>query len=217
MPAKPNPGLGLVLGLVLGYLDIAVASYAANRLAVARQVTFDTALGHGLQWLVLLVAIALVNGLVMAPRKIGAGVMVGAGLLMSLSGLAVQLLPLARAVDVSTVFELFGDKYLPYLLLDGSVLFMGLIFLVAGIGRWVADAKLSRPTDPAQLQGFQGQPPMFPANQPQQWSYPGQQQQPGQQPPYPGQQQQPGRQPPYPGQQQQPGQQPPYPGQQPRQ
>jgi hypothetical protein len=205
MPAKPNPGLGLVLGLVLGYLDIAVASYAANRLAIARQVSFDSAFGHGLQWLVLLLVIALVNGLLMAPRKIGAGVMVGTGLLMTLSGLAVQLLPLPRAVDVSKVFELFGDKFLPYLLLDGSVLFMGLIFLVAGIGRWVADAKLTPSTGQGQLQGYQGQPPMFPAHQPQQWGYPGQQQQ----PPHPGQQ--PAQQPPY------PGQQPPYPGQRPPQ
>ncbi|MEU4191234.1 hypothetical protein AB0E69_04990 [Kribbella sp. NPDC026611] len=198
MPAKPIPALGLVLGLVLGYVDVVGASYAAYRLAVVRQVRFESAVGHGLQWLLLLLVLALVTGLVMAPRRIGAGAMVGTGLFMAVVGLLVQVLPLRQAADFSKLFQVPGSNFLPYLLLDGSVMFMGAAFLIAGIGRWVSDAKTTR----AQLGGGQ---PALPGQQ--QWGgYPGQQQQAPyqpQQPPYqPGQ---PGQQPPpY-----QPGQQPP--------
>jgi hypothetical protein len=240
MPAKPIPGLGLVLGILLGYVDIVLASYAAYRLAVSRQVTFDSALSNGVQWLALLLGLAVITGLLMAFRRIGAGVMVGAGALMALTGLAFQLLPLGDSRDLVKVFTLPGSRFLPYLLLDGSVLFMGVIFLVGGIGRWVADAKVANQLTggPGQLHDNRGYNPTFPGQQPQQWGgYPGQQQQapspgyhPGQQQPgaY-GQQPQPGAygQQPQPGQPQpgqpqpgqpQPGQQQPpssYPGQQP--
>ncbi|HEY3511473.1 MAG TPA: hypothetical protein VGL36_20025 [Kribbella sp.] len=190
MPAKPNHGLGLVLGILLGYVDVVGASYAAYRLAMTRQVTFDSALGHGLQWLVLLLCLAVVTGLLMAPRRIGAGVMVGAGGLMTVVGLAFQLLPLRQSSDLVKLFTVPGSRFLPYLLLDGSVLFMGAVFLVAGIGRWVSDSRLVQPAGPGQLQDNRGYQNTFPGQQPQQWGgYPGQQQQPQQQQ-YPGQPQQ---------------------------
>lgn len=224
MPAKPNPGLGLVLGILLGYVDVVGASYAAYRLALTRQVMLDSVFSHGLQWFALLLALAVVTGLLMAPRRIGAGVMVGAGGFMALAGLAFQLLPLRQSSDLLKLFTVPGSRFLPYLLLDGSVLFMGVVFLVAGIGRWVSDSKLAGPVGPGQPQDNRGYQPMFPGQQPQQWGgYPGQQQQPpyaGQpQAPYqPGQQPQPGQQQPQAQPQPHPGQQQPggYPGQPPR-
>ncbi|WP_132148584.1 hypothetical protein [Kribbella antiqua] len=230
MPAKPIPGLGLVLGILLGYVDIVLGSYAAYRLAATRQVTFDSALTNGVQWFALLLGLAVITGLVMAPRRIGAGVMVGAGALMTLAGLAFQLLPLGDTRDLIKVFTLPGSRFLPYLLLDGSVMFMGAIFLVGGIGRWVSDAKVVNQLGGRLQDG--GYNPTYPGQQPQQWGgYPGQQQQPlhpSQQPgSYPVQQQQGGYHPgqphagqPQPGQtqpgQHQPGQQSAggYPGQQ---
>ena len=160
-----------------------------------RQTTFDSIVSHGLQWFALLLGLAVVTGLLMAPRRIGAGVMVGAGALMGLAGLIVQLLPLRQSADLVKLFQVPGNRFLPYLLLDGSVMFMGAVLLVAGIGRWAADGKVANLAAQGQLQDYRGQ-------QPQQWGgFPGQQQRqppPGQAPaPYhPGQQQ-----PPYPGQQ----------------
>ena len=58
----------------------------------------------------------------------------------------VQLLPLNKTADLVKLFEMPGSHFLPYLLLDGSVLFMGLVFLIAGVGRWIADAKLAGPS-----------------------------------------------------------------------
>jgi hypothetical protein len=223
MPAKPNPVLGLVLGIIVGYAGIVGGSYAGTRLALARQVRFESIIEHGLQWLLMLAAIAVIVGLLMAIRSIGAGVMVGAGGLMTIAGLAVMLAPIRSAYDVIKLFQVPGTRTIAYMLTDGSALFLGIILLIAGIGRWAGDAKTSRA-----LRGESGgYNPAF-APQPQQWGgYPGQQQQP--QPTYPGQPQQaqqqaqqPGRQPgqqqPYQPGQQQDRQQPPgntFPGQQP--
>jgi hypothetical protein len=195
MPAKPNPVLGLVLGIIVGYAGIVGASYAGTRLALTRQVRFDSVLEHGLQWLVLLAVIAVVVGLLMAVRTIGAGVMVGAGALMTVAGLVVMLAPIRAAYDVIKLFEVPGTRTLAYMLTDGSALFIGIVLLIAGIGRWAGDARTTRA-----LRGESGgYNPAF-APQPQQWGgYPGQQQQPqphpqaypGQQPPgntFPGQQ-----------------------------
>ncbi|MEV0798951.1 hypothetical protein AB0I34_14720 [Kribbella sp. NPDC050281] len=225
MPAKPNPALGLVLGIIVGYAGIVGGSYAGTRLALARQVRFESLFEHGLQWLVLLVVIAVVVGLLMAIRTIGAGVMVGAGGLATVAGLAVMLVPIRSAYDVIKLFQIPGTRTIAYMLTDGSALFFGVVLLIGGIGRWASDAKAARA-----LRGESGgYTPAF-AAQPQQWGgYPGQQQQPQPHPQaYPGQPQQaqqPGQQGQQPGQHQDrqqpgayPGQQPPgntFPGQQP--
>ncbi len=203
MPAKPNPALGLVLGAIAGYAGVVGASYAAAKLAFARQVGFDSIVRHGLQWLALLLFVAAVLGLLMAGRRIGAGVMVGAGALLTLVGLAVQLAPIRRTYDLLKLFQVPGSQVPPYLLLDGSILFIGVILLIAGIGRWAADGKVTQtPSGQVQLQDNRGYQP----TQPQWGGYPGQQQQQGG---YQGQRQPqdyPGQQPPggYPGQQQPP-------------
>ncbi len=197
MAAKPNPALGLVLGIIAGYAGVVGASYAGARLQIARQVTFDSIVRHGLQWLLLLLLIAAVLGLLMAGRTIGAGVMVGAGALMTIAALLVQVAPIRQVSDLLTLFQVPGSKIPPYLLMDSSVLFIGVILLVAGIGRWASDSKVAKLVGQGE---YHGQQLTFPTQQPQQWGgYPGQQQQ----PPHPSQQQQP-----YPGQ-------PPYQGQQP--
>ncbi|TCC58540.1 hypothetical protein E0H73_24745 [Kribbella pittospori] len=201
MPAKPNPVLGLVLGIIVGYAGIVGGSYAGTRLALTRQVRFDSILTHGLQWLLMLAAIAVIVGLLMVIRSIGAGVMVGAGALMTLAGLVVMLAPIRTAYDVVKLFQVPGSRMLAYMLTDGSALFIGIILLIAGIGRWAGDAKTTRA-----LRGESGGYNPALAPQPQQWGgYPGQQQQP--QPTYPGQPQQAQQQ-----DRQQPGG---YPGQQP--
>jgi hypothetical protein len=235
MPAKPIPGLGLVLGVIAGYATMVGASLAMTKLAAARAQMLKATLDQGLPWLGLLLAVALVLSVLMAAPAIGAGVMTGAGAFMTVFGLVFVLLPMRQTFDLVKLFRIPGTGLrFSYSLLDGSFVLLGIVVLVVGVRRWASDAKVYR------LLTAQGQAQdraYNPALGGQQWGgYPGQQQSPGQQPQpgqpqhgqqpqqpqyggYPGQQQQGG----YPGQQQPqhygqqpPGQQPPggHPGQQ---
>jgi hypothetical protein len=239
MPAKPIPGLGLVLGVILGYLGIVGANYATTRLALVRAMVYKTDFARSLPWIALLLAIAVILGVLMAIPAIGAGVMVGTGGLMTVIGLAFLLLPVRTVFDMMKLFEVPGARpRASYIFFDGSLLLLGLIVLIAGLGRWVSDAKVAKALQAqGRAQDNRGYQPTFPGQpnpQQGQWGgYPGQQQRPGGHPgqqaagypgqqqagAYPGRQQQPGG---YPGQHQpghqQPGQQQPpggHPGQQP--
>jgi hypothetical protein len=191
--AKPHPALGLVIGIIATYAGMVGASYATARLMLRVQ-TYRTDAGQVLPWLAAVVAIAVVLGLLMMAPAIGAGVTTGAGLLLTASGLAVILLPVAQAIDVVKLFQFPGTRFNgSYLLFDGSVVLFGIPLLLVGIRRWAVDAKLAKlvagPQGPGQLQDSRGYQPGYPPQQPQQpqqWGgYPGQQQQP---PQYPGQQ-----------------------------
>jgi hypothetical protein len=244
MPAKPVPGLGLVLGVIVGYAAIVGGSYATTRLAMARAVRLETDLGRTLPWLALLIAIAVVLGVLMAIPAIGAGAMVGTGALMTVVGLAFLVLPLRQVFDLSKAFRVPGTRFPPsYMLFDGSLLLLGLVLLLVGVRRWASDAKVYRlltaqgqaqdrahtptsptnatfPTQPGQQAqqwgGYPGQQAQQPLGQPQQSQQP---QQPQQYGGYPGQQQSgyPGQQQPQDYGQQSPGGQPgqQQPGQQP--
>jgi hypothetical protein len=181
--AKPLPALGLVIGIIASYAAMVVASYATNRLLLRVQ-TFRSDIGQVLPWLALMAAIAVVLGLLMIAPVIGSGVTTGAGLLLTVSGVAVLLLPVAQAIDLVKLFQFPGSRYGgSYLLFDGSVILFGIPLLLVGIRRWAVDAKLAKLTaGPGQLQDSSGYPQ-------QQWGgYPGQQQQPPYPPQYPGQQ-----------------------------
>ncbi|TDD19227.1 hypothetical protein E1218_24530 [Kribbella turkmenica] len=182
MPAKPVPGLGLVLGVIVGYAAIVGGSYASTRLATARAVRLESDLGRSMPWLALLVAVALVLGVLMSIPAIGSGVMVGTGGLMTLAGLAFLVLPLRQVFDLSKAFRVPGSRFPPsYMLFDGSLLFLGLVLLLVGARRWASDAKVYRTltgrtqgqTFPQQQQwgGYSGR-----QQQPQYGGYPGQQQ-----------------------------------------
>jgi hypothetical protein len=223
MPAKPVPGLGLVLGVIVGYAAIVGGSYATTRLAMARAVRLETDLGRTLPWLALLIAIAVVLGVLMAIPAIGAGAMVGTGALMTVVGLAFLVLPLRQVFDLSKAFRVPGTRFPPsYMLFDGSLLLLGLVLLLVGVRRWASDAKVYRLlTAQGQAQDRAHTPtsptnatfPTQPGQQAQQWGgYPGQQaQQPLGQPQQSQQPQQPQQYGGYPGQQQSgyPGQQQP--------
>lgn len=211
---KPLPALGLVIGVIATYVGIAAGSYAAGRLMLRLQ-TLRMDLGNMLPWLALLVAVAVVLGLLMMAPAVGAGVTTGAGLLMTLTGLAVLLLPTRQAFDFVQLFDLPGARFRGSpLLFDGSVILFGIPLLLVGIRRWTQESKLAKLLPaPGQVQDARGYQPTFPQQQqPQQWGgYPGQQQYQPTQPQQPGQHGQPGQpgQPP-----QHPGQPPQHPGQQ---
>lgn len=196
MATKPLPALGLVIGVIATYAGMVGASYGTVRL-MQRVALFRTDLGHSLPWLALLLAIAVVLGVLMMVPAIGSGVTTGAGLLLTVVGLGVLLLPIEQALDLTKLFQIPGTRYNgSYLMFDGSFVLFGVILLLVGVRRWAVDSKLAKLQSPGQVQG--GWQPMFAGQQPQQWGgYPGQQQQ----PPYQDQQQHPGQQPPggYPG------------------
>ncbi|GAA3118147.1 hypothetical protein JOF29_001029 [Kribbella aluminosa] len=198
--AKPLPAVGLVIGVVTTYVGMVGAAFAINRLMLRVQL-YRNDFGQ-LPWLALLVAIAVVLGVLMMLPSIGAGVTTGTGLLVSVVGLAVMLLPIRQAVDLVRLFEFSGSRIGgAYVFFDGTAVLFGIPLLLVGIRRWAQDAKLAKLS---QGPGY----PQQPQQPQQQWGgYPGQQPQPPQQqypPQYPGEQD--------PGQQQPPQ----YPGQQPR-
>ncbi|MGZ0151173.1 hypothetical protein ACXJJ3_29235 [Kribbella sp. WER1] len=179
---KPLPALGLVIGVIAAYVGLSAASYAAPRLTMRIQI-YRNDFGHSLPWLALLIAIAVVLGLLMMAPAIGAGVTTGAGLLLTVVGLAVALVPIQQLFHLIKLFEWPGSKYGgSYMLFDGSVLLLGIPLLLVGIRRWTQEAKLFKvlqgPQQPQQWGGYPGQQPLPPQHQ-----YP--QQQP---PQYPGQQ-----------------------------
>jgi hypothetical protein len=182
--AKPLPALGLVIGVIATYAGMVCASYATMRVTMRIQV-YDAAVGKVLPWVLALAAIALVLGVLMMVPVIGSGVTTGAGLLLTVVGLAIMLLPVRQAFDLSKLFQFPGTKYFgSYLLFDGSFIVFGIPLLLIGIRRWAVDAKLAKlMRGPGQLQdgsGYQSAyPQQQPQQQPQQWGgYPGQQQQP---------------------------------------
>lgn len=204
---KPLLALGLVIGVIATYVAVGTSSYATPRL-MRRLQTFRTDLGDTLPWLALLVAIAVVLGLLMMAPAIGAGVTTGAGLLLTVTGLAAMLLPLRQTIDLMKLFEFPGSRVGSSLLLyDGSIVLLGIPLLLVGIRRWSQESKLAKlPTPPGLTQNSSGYQSTYP-QQTQQWGgYPGQQpyqpQPHGQPHSQPQDQPQPGRPPQYPGQQQ---------------
>ena len=178
---KPLPGLGLVIGVVAAYVALSGSAYAAPRLTMRIQM-YRNDLGTALPWLALLLVIAVVFGLLMMAPVIGAGVTTGAGLLLTVVGLAVMLLPVQQLFHVVKLFEWPGSKYGGgYMLFDGSILLLGIPLLLVGIRRWAQEAKLAKltqgPQQPQQWGGYPGQQPLPPQQYPQQYppQYPGRQ------------------------------------------
>jgi hypothetical protein len=190
---KPLPGLGLVIGIIGTYVAVGCAGYATPRLMLRLQ-TLENAQSQSLPWLALLLLIAVVLGLLMIAPRIGAGVTTGAGVVLTLAGLAVTVLPVRQAFDLVNLFEFPESRFgASYLLFDGSSILLGVPLLLVGIRRWASDAKLAKGLQPQDAVGYQSTYPQ------QQWGgYPGQQ--PYQPPQPPGQPpQQPGQPPQYPG------------------
>jgi uncharacterized membrane protein len=187
-PGKPKPALGLLVGVIVAWLGIIAVSYASEQITLRRLTTFRDDLAETLPWLAVLVAVAAALGLLMAIRSIGAGVLVGAGALLTVVGLAIQVLPLRQAWDLVKLFQVPGRNIHNYVTWDGSLLVLGVILLILGVRGWATGAKQ---TQQVLQDGPQYQPGYPSPQQPGQWpGYPGQQppgQQQGQQP-YPPQQ-----------------------------
>jgi hypothetical protein len=174
MPTKSHPLLGLLVGVVIAWGGATVVNYAGIKLNIIRTMRFDNSLSDGLPWVLLILAVSALVGLVLSIRAIAAGALVGAGGLLTLVGLAVFLLPLRQAFDLSKLFVIPGTSPAGYIVWDGSVVFIGAVLLVLGVRRGVTEAR--RP--PQQLQHAHGY--YQPGQQPATPQYPGQ--------PYPGQQ-----------------------------
>src|SRR5215470_4507683 len=130
MATKPQPALGLVVGVIATYGAIVAAGYTTTRL-LQRMVSFRTDAAHTLPWLALMIGIAVVLGLLMMIPAIGSGVTTGAGLLMTAVGAAILLLPPRTAFDLNKLFEVAGSRIRgSYLLYDGSLVFFGVVLLL---------------------------------------------------------------------------------------
>jgi hypothetical protein len=164
MTTKPNPVLGLLVGAVLAWVGATAVNYAGIKLNFLRAARFDNSLSDGLPWMLLILAVSALIGLVLSIRAISAGALVGAGGLLTVVGIAVFVLPLRQAFDLSKLFVVPGTSPAGYVLWDGSVMFVGAILLVLGVRRWATDL---RSTSQASLGGpgyHPGQqlPPQYP-------------------------------------------------------
>jgi hypothetical protein len=174
MAGKTNVPLGVVIGLVSGWLATMAVSHAGSRL-LRRTMVFDDNLTRTLPWVVLILAVAAGLGLLLSIRAIAGGALVGAGLLLTVLSLAIQVLPIRQAVDLTKIFEVPGTQYRGYIAWDGSVLFIGALLLVLGITRVISDGKAgrARAQDSLPYGQFPAQyppqyPTQYPAQQPQQ-------------------------------------------------
>ena len=141
MRTKPNPVLGLLIGVVVAWGGLTAVNYAGMKLTFQRTVRLENSLSHGLPWVLLILAVSALIGLVLSIRAIGGGALVGAGGLLTLVGIAIFVLPFRQAFDLSKLFVIPGTSPAGYIVWDGSVLFIGAILLVLGVRRWATEAR----------------------------------------------------------------------------
>ncbi|MEU4395272.1 hypothetical protein [Kribbella sp. NPDC023855] len=144
MTRSPNqlPGLlgGVVTGVVVAWLSMMALSYASGHMML-RLIRYQND-GSSLMWAVLIVVIAAVVGLLMSIRPIAAGVMIGAGLLWTVVSLALHVLPIRLAIDLSKLFEVPGQpRFRSSIAWDGSMLFVGVLLIALGASRLLHDAR----------------------------------------------------------------------------
>jgi hypothetical protein len=142
MVTKPLPVLGFVIGVIAAYCALVGASYAATKVVV-RVVTLNNETGKTLPWIVLTIVLAVVLGGLMITPAIGAGVTTGAGALLTVAGLVIDLVPVRQMFDVVKLFEFPGveERGGSYMLLDGSLVLFGVVLLMVGLRRWVVEGK----------------------------------------------------------------------------
>lgn len=140
------PGIigGVVAGLAVAWLSLMMVTYASGRM-LQRLVRLQND-GGSLLWAVVIAVVAVVVGLLMSIRPIAAGVMIGAGLLWTAVPLAIQVLPIRLALDLSKLFEFPGQpRFRSSIVWDGSILFVGVLLLALGASRLVHDARRTPP------------------------------------------------------------------------
>jgi hypothetical protein len=152
MRTKSHPLLGLLVGVVIAWGGATMVNYAGIKLNIIRTMRFDNSLSDGLPWVLLILAVSALVGLVLSIRAIAAGALAGAGALLTLAGVAVFLLPLRQAFDLSKLFVIPGTNPAGYIVWDGSVVFIGAILLVLGVRRLATEARRT----PQPLQDAQG-------------------------------------------------------------
>lgn len=178
MRTKSNPLLGLLIGVVVAWGGVAVVNYAGIKLNMQRTMRFENSLSGGIPWVLLILAASLLVGLVLSIRAIAGGALLGAGGMLTLVGVAVYLLPLRQAFDLSKLFVIPGTNTAGYIVWDGSVVFVGAVLLVLGVRRVATDAR--RTPQPLQdgpgyyQPGQQLPTPQYPGQQYQGQHYPGQ-------------------------------------------
>ena len=140
MSAKPRTLLGLIVGAVAAWLAVTAVAYAGRELTLLRT-NFKDGPANSWPWVLVILVAALLVGLLLSSWRIAGGAMVGAGLLMTVAGLGVQVLPMRQAVQLSRLFDVGKSSYNGYVLWDGTVLLIGVMLLVMGFRRLAADAR----------------------------------------------------------------------------
>lgn len=135
-----NRGVGVLIGLVVGWVATIVFNFGSSRLVRLRLQRFDTDLAEALTWTAVVVASAiLVGALALFARQLPGGLF-GAGLFMTGIGLILTVAPVRFALDVSrTVIDVLDKRAYGAVSFDGTLIFVGVALLAAGLSAFRPD------------------------------------------------------------------------------
>lgn len=160
-----NRGVGVLIGLVVGWVATIVFNFGSSRLVRLRVQRFDTNLGEALMWTAVIAAsAALIGVLGLFARQLPGGLF-GAGLFMTGIGLVLTVAPVRFAFDVSrTVIDVLDKRSYGAVAFDGTLIFVGVALMAAGLS-----AFRSNQAGPQQLQqqpnAYYAAPPTPPPGQ----------------------------------------------------
>jgi hypothetical protein len=145
-PKRANNGLGLVIGLLAGWLGIASMSFFGMR--IMHSVMLFESTPPQARWVAALGAIAVVIAVALTARWIGGG-LTGVGGLVTLLGIGAMVLPVGQLIDINKWTQFPGERGGGFLVWDGIPLFFGIVVLTAGVRLW-ANRPVPTPAPPVQ-------------------------------------------------------------------
>jgi hypothetical protein len=141
-----NRGVGVLIGIVVGWIATVLFNLGSARLTRLRLAMFKDDLVESLPWLLLIVgSAALVGVLGLLARQLP-GAVFGAGLVMTGLGLILVLAPVRTAFDISqAVIDILDKRSYGAVSLNGTLILAGMGLLGAGIGAFRTDKPAGRP------------------------------------------------------------------------
>ena len=129
-----NRGVGVLIGIAAGWASTVLFNLGSARLLERRAIRFNNDLADSLPWLLLVATAAAIVGLLgLFARQLPGGLF-GAGLFMTGLGLVLAVVPIRTAFDISRIIDFLEKRAYGSLQFDGTLVFVGLVLLGAGIG-----------------------------------------------------------------------------------
>jgi hypothetical protein len=127
-------GTGLLLGVPLGWIAMVALNYGTDKLYRSVQLAHRGSTSYSV--LLLIIAAVALGAILTSRSPLGAGAAIGAGAVMTLFGVLMQIAPVKDAADIADLFTLGGKPVRGIPLWDGTALFLGVLLLTVGVRRW---------------------------------------------------------------------------------